>query len=181
MGIKEKTFKQIPEAIKAVAGRFITVFVRRLDFLKTRRGNTAHSDFLLLLENKIDQTNFKEWSRDQMVATLFLAFADFEMSKVVTELMNKDSGLNMVELGAQIGSLESSTWYKGAKKESANLSGATGGAPPSSGGKWCSGCQRSTHNTVVCYGICKWCQGRKLPLQKRRGGQGGTIESQQSS
>ena len=130
MGIKEKTFKQIPEAIKAVAGRYITVFDKRFDFLKTRRGNMAHRDFLLLLENKIDQTNFKECSRDQMVATLFLTFADIEMSKVVTELMNKDSGLNMVELRAQIRSLESSTWYKGAKKESANLGPQEGLRPP---------------------------------------------------
>ena len=31
---------------------FITLFDRRMDFLKTKRGNMAHSDFLLLLENK---------------------------------------------------------------------------------------------------------------------------------
>ena len=120
MGIKQKTFKEIPGTIKEVAGRFITVFDRRLDFLRTKRGNMAHSDFLHVLESKIDQTNFREWSRDQMVATLFLTFADIEMSKVVTGLMNKDSGLDMVELRAQIRSLESSSWYKGTK-ESAKL------------------------------------------------------------
>ena len=148
---------EIPGTIKAVAGRFITLFDRRLDFLKTKRGNMAHSDFLLLLENKIEQTNFREWSRDQMVATLFLTFADIEMSKVVTGLMNKDTGLDMVELRAQIWSLESSSWYKGAKQESAKLSGATGSVPPPPpGGKWCSGCNRSTHNTADCYGICRW-------------------------
>ena len=81
------------------------------------------------------------------------------MSKVVTGLMNKDSGLDMVELRAQIRSLESSSWYKGTK-ESAKLAGATGGTLPTSGEKWCSGCQRSTHNTVDCYGICRWCNGR---------------------
>ena len=160
MGVKEKTFKEIPGLIKAVASRFITLFDRRLDFLKTKRGNMAHSDFLLLLENKIDQTNFKDWSRDQMCATLFLTYADVEMAKVVTGLMNKDT-LDMVELRAQIRSLESSSWYKGAKQESAKLSGATGSVPPPPpGGKWCSGCNRSTHNTVDCYGICKWCRGR---------------------
>ena len=47
------------------------------------------------------------------------------MSKVVTGLMNRDSGLDMVELRAQIRSLESSTWYKGTAKgtESAKLAG----------------------------------------------------------
>ena len=43
-------------------------------------------------------------------AAVFLTFADIEMSKVVTGLMNKDSGLDMVELRAQIRSLESSSW-----------------------------------------------------------------------
>ena len=48
----------------------------------------AHSDFLMLLEQEIDQTNFKEWSRDQMCTTLFLTYADVEMSKVVTSLIS---------------------------------------------------------------------------------------------
>ena len=94
-----------------------------------------------------------------MVATLFLTFSDIEMSKVVTGLMNRDSGLDMEELRAQIRSLESSSWYKGTK-ETAKLAGATGGNLPASGEKWCSRCQRSTHNTVDCYGICRWCNGR---------------------
>ena len=155
MGIKEKMFKEIPGTIKAVATCFITLSDRKLDFLMTKRGNMAHSDFLLLLENKIHQTNFKDWSRDQMCATLFLTYSNVEMAKVVTVLMNKDT-LDMVELRAQIRSLESSSWYKGAKQESAKLSGATGSVPPPpQGGNWCSGCNRSTHNTVDCYGICK--------------------------
>ena len=59
----------------------------------------------MLLEQKIDQTSYKEWTRDQMCATLFLTYADVEMSKVVTSLINKDK-LNMVELRAQIRALE---------------------------------------------------------------------------
>merc|ERR1712240_737040 len=101
------------------------------------------SDFLHLLEGKIDKTNIREWSHDQMVATLFLTFADVEMAKVVTSLMNKDSGLDMVELRAQIRSLVSSSWYKGSK-ETAKLAGASGENLPASGEKWCSGCQKST-------------------------------------
>ena len=68
MGIKEKTFEQIPDVMKAVGSCFITLHDQRLDFLKSKCSNMAHSDFLMLL----DQTNFKEWSRDQMCATLFL-------------------------------------------------------------------------------------------------------------
>ena len=114
MGIKKKTFEEIPEAIKAVANLHITLHDRRLDFLKSKRGNMAHSEFLMLLEQKIDQTSYKEWTRDQMCATLFLTYADVEMSKVVTSLINKDK-LNMVELRAQIRALEATPWYKGTR------------------------------------------------------------------
>ena len=62
IGIKETAFEEVPGVIKAVASRFITLFDRRLDFLKSKRGNMAHSEFLLLLENKVDQTNFKDCS-----------------------------------------------------------------------------------------------------------------------
>ena len=44
-----------------------------------------------------------------MCTTLFLTYADVEMSKVVTRLMNKDK-LDMAELRAQIRSLEVSPW-----------------------------------------------------------------------
>ena len=123
MDIKKKTFEEIPEAIKAVANLHITLHDRRLDFLKSKRGNMAHSEFLMLLEQKIDQTSYKEWTRDQMCATLFLTYADVEMSKVVTSLINKDK-LNMVELRAQIRALEATSWYKGTR-DSAKLASAT--------------------------------------------------------
>ena len=135
MDIKKKTFEEIPEAIKAVANLHIMLHDRRLDFLKSKRGNMAHSEFLRLLEQKIDQTSFKEWTRDQMCGNLFLTYADVEMSKVVTSLINKDK-LDMAELRAQIRALEATPWYKGTR-DHAKLSSATGGtgtgAPP--GGK----------------------------------------------
>ena len=65
MDIKKKTFEEIPEAIKAVANLHITLHDRRLDFLKSKCGNMAHSEFLMLLEQKIDQTSYKDWTRDQ--------------------------------------------------------------------------------------------------------------------
>ena len=100
-----------------------------------------------------------------MSATLFLTYADVEMRKVVTSLISKDR-LDMAELRAQIRSLESSPWYKGAKQESVKLSGAQGGAPP--GGRWCTSCSRSTHNTADCWGVCKWCGGKGHQVEKCR-------------
>ena len=96
-----------------------------------------------------------------------LSYADVELSKVVTSLMNKEK-LDMGELRAQIRSLESSPWYKGGK-ESVKLSSAQGGAPPAPpGGRWCSSCNRSTHNTQDCWGVCKWCGGKGHQAEKCR-------------
>ena len=81
-----------------------------------------------------------------MCATLFLTYADVEMSKVVTSLISKDK----LELSVKIRSLESSPWYEGSK-ESVKLSSAQGGAPPAPpGGRWCTSCSRNTHNTADC-------------------------------
>ena len=104
-----------------------------------------------------------------MCATLFLTYADVEMSKVVTSLINKDK-LDMAELRAQIRALEATPWYKGTR-DHAKLSSATGGtgtngAPP--GGKWCTSCSRSTHNTDQCWGICPHCNGKGHQAEKCR-------------
>ena len=102
-----------------------------------------------------------------MCATLFLTYADVEMSKVVTSLISKDK-LDMAKLRAQIRSLESSPWYKGSK-ESVKLSSAQGGAPPAPpGGRWCTSCSRNTHNTTDCWGVCKWCNGKGHQAEKCR-------------
>ena len=109
MDIKSKTFEQVTETIKSVANIHIMLHDRRLDFLRTKRDNMAHNKFLRILEQKIDQTDCGNWSRDKLVATLFLTFADIEMSKVVTGLFSKDR-LDMVELRAQIRGLKSTPW-----------------------------------------------------------------------
>ena len=52
MDIKKKTVEQIPETIKAVANLHITLHDRRLDFLKSKCGNMAHSEFQMLLDRR---------------------------------------------------------------------------------------------------------------------------------
>ena len=95
-----------------------------------------------------------------MCATLFLTYADIEMSKVVTSLISKDK-LDMVELWAQIKALKSTPWYKGSR-ESAKLGasgpGETNGLSP--GGKWCSNCNKAINSTEQCWGQCPHCLGR---------------------
>ena len=59
MDTKVKTFEEIPGTIKAVASCFITLHDRRLDFLKSKRGNMAQSDILMLLEQKLTRQNLR--------------------------------------------------------------------------------------------------------------------------
>ena len=49
------------------------------------------------------------------------------------------------------------------------LSGATGSVPPNPpGGKWCSSCSKSTHNTADCWGIFRFCGGKGHQAKKCR-------------
>ena len=90
-----------------------------------------------ILEEKFELTDYADWSRDYMVAILFLTFCDSEMSKIVTGLISKDN-LDMIELRAQIRSLVSSPCYKGNRASAKLASGSGTGmgtcGRPSSGG-----------------------------------------------
>ena len=50
----------------------MTLHDRRLDFLRSIKEAKCHSEFLRELEEMIDLTDFENWTRDQMVPTLFL-------------------------------------------------------------------------------------------------------------
>ena len=101
-----------------------TLHDRRLEFLRSKKENQSHSEFLRCLEERIDLCDYKNWSRDAMVSTLFLTFCDIDMGKIVTEQMSREA-LNMTELRAQVRSLESCPWYKG-PKNSVKLANSSG-------------------------------------------------------
>ena len=146
------------------SGRYPCHFT--LDFLRPKRESLFHSDFLRLLEEKIELTDYANWSRDKMVATLFLTFCDIEMGKIVFGLLSKDT-LDMIKLRPQIMSLRSSPWYKGSKA-TAKLEGGSGTGMVTSGGsssggpsgRWCSQCQKHMPTMEQCWGQCIHCHGR---------------------
>ena len=65
----------------------------------------------------------------------------------------------MTELRAQVRSLESCPWYKGPKNSVKLASSGHGGnqEPGGASGRWCSACQRDTHDTASCWGPCSNC------------------------
>ena len=154
-GIKGKSPDEAKKIIMDVAAIHIPVHDRRLDFLRSKKDGKCHSEFLRELEEKIELTDWQNWTRDQMVSTLFLTFAEIEFGKIVTEHLAKPE-LNMAEMRTQIRNLEASPWYK--PKATAKVAG--GGVVGNGGGqgsRWCSVCERDTHNTDQCWGPCSNC------------------------
>ena len=154
-GIKEKSVDEVKKVIMEVAGIHVTLHDRRLDFLRSKKEGKCHSEFLRELEEKIDLTDFENWTKSQMIATFFLTFADVEVSKIVTTELAKPE-LNMAELKAQIRNIESSPWYKGPKATAKVVGGGAVGGP-GGGARWCTVCERDTHNTDRCWGACGNC------------------------
>ena len=123
-GIKDKTLDELKAIILEVASIHVTLHDRCLDFLRTKKESLSYSDFLRMLEEKIDLTNYQNWSRDWLVRSLFLTFCDVEMGKIVTALLSNET-INMAEMRTQLRNLEASPWYKG-NKATAKLAGGTG-------------------------------------------------------
>ena len=167
LGIKQKSVEDVKKVILEVAGIHISLHDRRLDFLRSKKEGKCHSEFLRELEEKIELTDFENWNKQQMIATLFLTSADVEVAKIVTTELAKPT-LNMAEMKAQIRTLESSTWYRGPKATAKVAGGgAAGGAGGAGGGaRWCTRCERDTHNTDMCWGPCGNCSrfGHKTEL-----------------
>ena len=72
--VKTKDLEGVRQTIMKVAAVHTTLHDRRLEFLRSKKENQTHSDFLRCLEEKIDLCDYKNWSRDQMVTTVFLTF-----------------------------------------------------------------------------------------------------------
>ena len=169
--IKGKGLKDVCRIIMEVASIHVTLHDRRLDFLRSKKEGKCNSEYLRELEEKIDLTDFENWTRNQMVTTLFLTSCDVDVGKIVTEQLAKPV-LNMGELKAQVRNLEASPWYKGPKATAKVAGGGAGGAAGGTGGqgatgRWCSVCERSTHDTSQCWGdpvgtVEDWATNRKL-------------------
>ena len=167
LGIKSKSVEEVKKVILQVAGIHVTLHDRRLDFLRSKKEGKCHSEYLRELEEKIELTDWENWTKNQMIATLFLTSADIEISKVVTTELAKPT-LNMAELKAQIRNIESSTWYRGPKATAKVAGGGAAGGVGGAGGgaRWCTRCERDTHNTDMCWGPCGNCSrfGHKTEL-----------------
>ena len=135
--------------------------------MKERRNNSSHSEFLQRLEERIELIEFESLTKQSLVSHLFIEDSDYEMTRITTELLAKSPGGNLDELRTLVKTTESSNWYKPGIKERANrvMQDGNGAGDSSGGGRWCSNCRTSTHNTSLCWGKCFSCglYGHKYP------------------
>ena len=57
-GVQDKSLEEILEAIMDESALLCSVHQRRIEFLKKRRNNSSHTDFLQRLEERIELIEF---------------------------------------------------------------------------------------------------------------------------
>ena len=135
-GVQDQSLKQILQALKDESSLLCPVHKQRIEFLKERRNNSSHSDFLQRLE-------FDSLTKESLMSHLFLEESDHEIQSIRTKLLAKNPKGNLDELRTIVKTHETSNWYKPGNKGRANRAGKerNGGGAGAGGGRWCSNCR----------------------------------------
>ena len=137
------------------------VHSRRMGFLQSKRGTMTHSDFWMYLEEQLPLIEFEKLTVTALAAHIFLQESDPVMRKMCSEHLEATDGRGDArKLMNEIRSIEASQWYDSRHQAKRIGSGVSGGPPgPSApgGGRWCTTCLSSTHNTDKCWGTCGTC------------------------
>ena len=82
---------------------------RHTDFLASKRGGMAHSDFFDILEEKLSLIEFEKLTRDSLLTHIFLQESDVTMTKVASEILYVTNGKgDIAKLRNEIKSVEAS-------------------------------------------------------------------------
>ena len=63
---------------------FYQVHEQRIEFLKERRNNSSHSDFLQRLEERVELFEVDCLTKEGLVSQLFLEESDYEIQRIAT-------------------------------------------------------------------------------------------------
>ena len=154
-GVEGKTLDEILEDIMTKSSIVNPVHFRRIEFLKEKRNNSSHSDFLVRLEERINLIEFEEMTKESLLCHIFLEESDTEMQKLTTELLAKNPKGDLDQLRALVKMTEAKIWYKPGGLRTAKRAGE--GAGGGAGGCWCQNCNSGTHKTDTCWGQCGFC------------------------
>ena len=153
-GAQDMSLEDILQELLQESALLCPVHQRRIEFLKEKRNNCSHSDFLRRIEERVELIDFQSLTKQSLVCHIFLEEADFEMQKIATQLLAKNPEGNLDELKTQVKTTESSSWYKPGPNVRASKAGQDGGT-----GRWCTNCESATHSTAFCFGKCFICKG----------------------
>ena len=153
-GAQDMSLDDILQELLQESALLCPVHQRRIEFLKEKRNNCSHSDFLRRIEERVELIDFQSLTKQSLVCHIFLEEADFEMQKIATQLLAKNPEGNLDELKTQVKTTESSSWYKPGPNVRASKAGQDGGT-----GRWCTNCESATHSTAFCFGKCFICKG----------------------
>ena len=120
MKSREVQDKSLKEILLENSALLCPVHQRCMEFLRERRGNFTHSEFLQRLEERIELIELESLTKQSLVSHIFMENSDLEMTRTTTDILVKTPGGNLDELRTSVKTTESSSWYKPGGKERAN-------------------------------------------------------------
>ena len=66
------------------------VHQRKIEFLKEKRNNSCHTDFLQRLEERIELIKFETLTKESLLSHIFLEESDYEIQRITTKLLAKN-------------------------------------------------------------------------------------------
>ena len=155
--VQEKSLEEIILALQEESSMLSPVHQRRMEFLRERRGNSTHSEFLQRLDERVELIKFEKLTKMSLVSHIFMEDSDLDMVKITTEILAKNPEGNLDVLRTAVKTTESSSWYKPGGRGRANRVTQEEGSGTVPGTKWCENCRTTTHDTSKCWGPCFGC------------------------
>ena len=84
--VQEKTLEEILESIMDESALINPVHARRIKFLKERKNNSSHSNFLHRLEERIELIGFETLTKEVLLSHIFLEESDSEIQRITNLL-----------------------------------------------------------------------------------------------
>ena len=115
-GVKEKYLSETLEMLLEESQLRNPVHNRQIDFLTSKRGGMAHSNFFDILEEKLSLNEFEKMTPDTLLTHIFLQESDPTMTKLASEILYETNGKgDAAKLRNEIKAIEASQWYDNRK------------------------------------------------------------------
>ena len=79
---QDQSLEEIIRALMDESSLLCLVHQQRIEFLKERRNNSSHSEFLQRLEERVELIEFESLTKQSLVSHLFLEESDYEITRI---------------------------------------------------------------------------------------------------